>query len=69
MKLTIIGVFLLSIGLSIFVYSEYVLRDLKMMSASSALIFLFVLFGVLSILGKDNLIEKFSDTIINRFKK
>ena len=45
------------------------LRDLKMMSASSALIFLFVLFGVLSILGKDKLIENFSNTIINRFKK
>ena len=69
MKLTIIGVFLLSIGLSIFIYSEYVLRDLKIMSASSALIFLFVLFGVLSILGKDKLIENFSNTIINRFKK
>lgn len=69
MKLTIIGVFFVCIGLGIFVYSEYVLNDLELMSASMFLITFFVMLGVLSILGKDSLIDKFTHAIINRFKK
>ena len=72
LKSTIIGLFLILIGLSIFILSYYVMNDLKLVSTPSFLIFIFSITGILSMIGKDKLIDKFYEAInglINRIKR
>ena len=57
------GYVFILIGLAIFVVSEYIIKDLKLLSTASLLIFFFVCVGGSFIIGKDSVIENIYNSI------